>query len=97
MNPTWIAFAERWPAQNAALDDQSVKTTPRVLVTNNLDARDRMGRMSHVWYAAPMKSSAPDVTGPVIAFDEGERKIHGLTHWFEMDDLQSIAAEGAKS
>lgn len=94
MKPTWIAFNERWPAENAALDNPSVKTTPRVLVTNNLEARDRMGRMSHIWYAAPMQSSSPDITGPVIAFDEGDRAIHGLTHWLEMADLQSIADEG---
>lgn len=90
---TWVAFSERWPAENSALDDPSVKTTPRVLVTNNLEARDRMGRMSHVWYAAPMKSSKPDVNGPVIAFDEGDRKIQGLTHWLEMDALQAIAGD----
>jgi hypothetical protein len=94
MKPTWIAFADRWPAENAALDNPSVKTTPRVLVTNNLEARDRMGRMSHIWYAAPMRSSSPDITGPVIAFDEGDRTIHGLTQWLEMASLQSIADEG---
>ena len=94
MKPTWIAFTERWPAENAALDDPSVKTTPAVLVTNNLKARDRMGRMSHVWYAAPIKSSTPNETGPVVAFDESDRMIQCLTHWLEMDSLQSIADEG---
>ena len=96
MKPRWIAFAERWPAVNAALDDKSVKTTPRVLVTNNLEARDRMGRMSHIWLAAPFKPSDTKRHGCVVGFDESDRMIQELTHWLEMDSLQSIADEGAK-
>lgn len=73
----WIPFAERWPEKSPALDDPSVLTMDAVLVTNNLSALDRMGRMSHVWYAAPMESS----NGEIVAFDEADRKIRGLTHW----------------
>lgn len=91
MKPRWIAFSERWPLQVSALDDQSIKTTPKVLVTNNLKARNRMGQMSHVWLASPMMSSAPQQTGDVIAFDESDRVLHCLTHWLEMEDLQQIS------
>jgi len=94
MKPTWVAFEERWPAENEAPDDPSVKTVPAVLVTNNLKARNRMGQMSHVWYAAPIRASKPNVTGPVVAFDEADRQIQGITHWLEMDGLHLIAAEG---
>ena len=73
----WIPFAERWPHQSPALDDPSVRTTDSVLVTNNLHSRDRMGRMSHVWFLAPIQSD----NGEVVGFTESDRKVHGLTHW----------------
>lgn len=95
MKPRWIAFAERWPVQVEALDDQNIKTTPKVLVTNNLKARNRMGQMCHVWLASPMMSSAPEQTGDVIAFDEGDRIIHCLTHWLELDALHDLADQTA--
>lgn len=72
----WVAFSERWPPKSAALDDPSVMTTDRVLVTNNIDARDRMGRMSHVWWATPIQSK-----NEIVAFTENDWKIYGLTHW----------------
>ncbi|WP_143492549.1 hypothetical protein [Pseudomonas chlororaphis] len=91
MKPRWIAFTERWPDQVAALDDQNIRVTPKVLVTNNLKARNRMGEMSHVWLASPFKSSAPEKTGDVVAFDEGDRTLHCLTHWLEMEGLHQLA------
>lgn len=72
----WIAFADRWPNESAALDDPSVKTTDTVLVTNNLHSRDRMGRMSHVWLLSPIRAD-----GEVVGFTEANWKVHGLTHW----------------
>lgn len=95
MKPRWIAFAERWPDQVAALDDKNIKTVPRVLVTNNLAARNRMGQMSHVWLASPMMSSAPEQTGNVIAFDEGDRCLHDLTHWLEFEGLHELADQAS--
>lgn len=74
----WIAFADQAPPTAAALDDPSVVTTNRVLVTNNLNAKDRMGRMSHVWFAAPIRGKDGWCT-----FDEADRKIIGLTHWMD--------------
>lgn len=81
MSANWIAFADRFPPQDAALDDPSVTTTRKVLVTNNLTARDRMGRMSHVWLAFPV--GAVDDHDGVVAYDDGDRKIRNLTHWLD--------------
>lgn len=75
----WIAFAECIPEEVAAIDDPNVKVMPRVMVTNNINARDRMGQPSHVWYAMPILSQS----GEWVAFDEGGRGILSLTHWFD--------------
>ncbi|HEY5851979.1 MAG TPA: hypothetical protein VIT62_14590 [Lysobacter sp.] len=72
----WIAFADRWPGESVALDDPSVKTRDTVLVTNGINARDRMGRQTNVWLAAPIQSA-----NEVVAFTDSNQKIHGLTHW----------------
>lgn len=76
----WVSFADRLPPDLPATDDPSVMVSPRVFVTNNIDAKNRVGRMSHVWYVHPIKD---DATGEWVAFDEGDRKIHSLTHWFD--------------
>ncbi len=86
----WTSLDEKSPPKDPALDDPSVLTERAVLVTNNIHAKDRMGRHSHVWFAAPMKTE----DGQWVAFDESCRKIEALTHWldpFEQND--SIANE----
>lgn len=72
----WISFDDEWPPESPALDDPNVKTRDRVLVTNALRARDRMGRMSHVWLGVPQKAG-----DEVICFSDADRRIYGLTHW----------------
>lgn len=74
----WVAFADREPPQFPAVDDPSVMLSPRVLVTNNIDARDRAGRMSHVWFEHAIKGE-----DEWVAFDSSYRKIHGLSHWLD--------------
>ncbi|KQO23464.1 hypothetical protein [Acidovorax sp. Leaf78] len=74
----WFSFKDKKPPLSAAIDDKKVKTADRVLATNNIGARDRMGRMSHVWFAAPIKSGQD-----WCVFDESDRKIEFLTHWFD--------------
>ena len=94
----WVAFAEQEPPVSAALDDASVKTPDRVLVTNNLGARDRMGKMSHVWFAAPIRErvgcgSGTWRDGGWVAYDEADRLIVGLTHWFDALTEQPAAPQ----
>lgn len=81
---TWVAFSERWPEKVCASDNPEIKCFPKVLVTNNLAARDRMGQMSHIWLAVPFEASNPHLTGAVVAFDEGDRRIENLTHWLDL-------------
>lgn len=77
--PAWKSFSVEKPPEDAALDDPSCKTTRVVLVTNNLKARNRMGQMSHLWLARPIKGS----DGEWCAYTDGDQKIHALTHWFD--------------
>lgn len=72
----WIAFADQQPPSSAALDNPSIQTTDVVLVTNNLAARDRMGRMTNVWLAAPFQGSEG-----WEAYNEADLLIIGLSHW----------------
>ena len=74
----WISFDEKEPPAQCALDDPSVSTVGNVLATNNIDARDRMGRMSHVWYLSPHKDSK---TGEWSGYTDASREVTGLTHW----------------
>jgi hypothetical protein len=56
----------------------------KVLVTNNIDGRNSMGNMSHIWVAILVQyDTGPDKAG-WITFDEADRKIWGLTHYAEI-------------
>lgn len=50
------------------------------LTTNNIKARNAHGMPSHV-YLVQMFHKAPAPIGPVTAFNDGDRKIWGLTHY----------------
>jgi len=56
----------------------------RVLVTNNIKARDAKGEMSHVWIGNIIKSGEPEVYGKFVTFDEADRKILDITHYCEI-------------
>jgi hypothetical protein len=56
----------------------------RVLVTNNINARDAEGQMSHVWIGYIIKSSEPDIYGRFTTFNECDIRIHDITHYCEI-------------
>lgn len=56
----------------------------RVLVTNNINARDAKGGMSHVWIALIIKSANPEQFGRFTGFDEADRRLVDLTHYCEI-------------
>ena len=56
----------------------------QVLVTNNLNARDAHGQMSHVWIGHIIKSSEPKLYGKFVTFDNSDRLIHDLSHYCEI-------------
>jgi hypothetical protein len=86
----WVSFEDRWPPKSPALDDPSVATTDRVLVTNNLAGRDRMGRMSHVWLCAPIQDKRE-----IVGFTESNSTIYGLTHWHPLPAPLAASPRGA--
>ena len=63
---------------------KEIKGHPRVLVTNNINARDAKGQMSHVWIGIIIKSSTPDRYGKFMTFADGEMPICDLTHYCEI-------------
>ncbi|HGF4015187.1 hypothetical protein [Burkholderia cenocepacia] len=77
----WIAFDDALPP----LQDNGRGDTLRrkVIVTNNISARDAFGDPSHVWLGRPHNSA-----------DEGWRVYDGgrfLTHW--MDPFSTVEAD----
>lgn len=81
INPRWIAFDDALPP----IQDNGRGDTLRrkVLVTNNISARDAFGDPSHVWLGNPHESE-----------DEGWRLYVGgkfLTHW--MDPFSTVEAD----
>lgn len=70
----WISVDDRPPNENRG----------RVLVTNNIKARDAYGGMSHIWIVFPILSSEPEKYGKWTAFDEGDHRICNITHWMPL-------------
>ena len=49
-----------------------------LLVTNNLEARDVFGEMSHIWLVTNIYMGE---NGKYSAFDESMQRIHGIKYW----------------
>ena len=50
-----------------------------VIVTNNINAKNAFGKMSHVWLTChAIESREGD---GIVTFDDFDRKIIGLTHY----------------
>jgi len=68
------------PEEFIGLKDEKPKKTKWIIVTNNINAQNAIGEMSHVWLTNfYTKSSSPN--DGIVTYDEGGRKIIGLTHW----------------
>ena len=86
----WIAFSERMPEPRYNPENPG-PTHGYILVTNNLEARDRWGKMSHVWLVAMVHTHETDnvfngnvlaVAGEITALAHpGDMRVRGLTHW----------------
>jgi hypothetical protein len=68
----WIPVAERLPEPHR-----------RLLVTNNINAEDAFGQMSHVWLVRMIHepSDTDHENKGWIAFDDYDGIIESLTHW----------------
>jgi len=70
----WIALADQRPPY----------PSPLLLVTNNINASNRYGCMSHVWLTNMLHygNGDPGDWSYPLAFDEhSDRRILGITHW----------------
>src|SRR5678815_2626053 len=73
----WCSFEEKLPPPDET-----------VLVTNNINARDSKGRMSHVWIGWPQQSTGPNDSfpnkppkGSWLCYQSDSRIVESLTHW----------------
>lgn len=60
----------------------------KVLVTNNLNARDAHGQMSHVWVASLVQID--DSGKEFITFTDHWQKIWGLSHYAEIPSADGV-------
>ncbi len=90
-NNGWIAFADRRPEPRYERG-REVPSHPDILVTNNLEARDRWGRMSHLWLVSMVHyhDDGPSIfngrelagKGEITAFAQPcDFALRNLTHW----------------
>jgi hypothetical protein len=87
----WIAFSDRRPEPQYDRTREG-PSHPDILVTNNLEARNRWGNMSHVWLVSMVHyhDDGPHifngrelaVQGEVTAFAQPcDQPLRCLTHW----------------
>lgn len=86
----WISFSDQMPAP--AYDRANPGPTHGyILVTNNISARNRWGKMSHVWLVSMVhtRDKNYEFGGRIVAFageitafaQPGDTPLRGLTHW----------------
>jgi hypothetical protein len=64
--------------------------TDRVLVTNNITARDAYGKMSHVWIGFILAADNPNYEGEWVTYGDDDRKITNLTHYCEIPQAAEV-------
>lgn len=86
----WHAFVDKEPPTRSQIDDSTVTLTSRVLATNNINARDATGEMSHVWLVRPHRTESQSERaryGDWVGYgDFSDRPIQCLTHWADPFD-----------
>ena len=78
----WRSLEKFPPPIDQALDDASVSSRRHVLVTNNINATNRMGQPSHVWFISPQRVKEREWIG----FTDSMQKVEALTHWLDPFD-----------
>lgn len=73
MSAEWIAFADHMPDSDPALKRHGL-----ILVTNNIEARDRYRKKTHVWLTTMVHSGAGEIT---CFAEPTDIRIRNLTHW----------------
>lgn len=52
-----------------------------LIVTNNINATNNRGEMSHLWLTNFVQKPSGENCGDFICFDDADRKICFLSHW----------------
>lgn len=68
------------PEEFTSFDDAKPSANKHIVVTNNLNAKNAHGEMSHVWMTTFWKEGAKDGEG-IITMDTNGRRIFQLSHW----------------
>ena len=68
------------PSEFISFNDKKPDKNKWIIVTNNIDAKNAHGEMSHVWLTIFWALSEVNDFG-IVTFDEMDRKIVNLTHW----------------
>ena len=68
------------PDQFTSFDESMPEKDKHIIVTNNINAKNAHGEMSHVWMTNFYTGGIDDDDG-IVTFDARMAKIHRLTHW----------------
>lgn len=68
------------PEEFTAFDDAKPEEHKHIIVTNNLQARNAHGEMSHVWMTTFWAKGGEKYEG-IVTFDAANQRIIGLSHW----------------
>ena len=61
-----------------SIDSELPEKFKHVIVTNNINAKNAHGEMSHVWMTSFLQHNKEE---GYLTFDAADRKIVGITHW----------------
>lgn len=67
------------PNEFTAFDVKKPNENKHLIVTNNINAKNAHGEMSNVWLTSFLTESKRH--NCLVAFDDADRCILGLTHW----------------
>jgi hypothetical protein len=66
------------PEEFISFDKQEPEEHKHIIVTNNIDAKNAYGEMSHVWLTTWWSWTKDR---GILIFDEGDKPVLHITHW----------------
>ena len=69
------------PEEFTSFEDAMPAKNKHIIITNNIDATDAHGEMSHVWMTRLVLDSEKPGEGLIAFTDRGYNKVQCLTHW----------------
>lgn len=68
------------PNEFTKFEDATPMKNKHIVVTNNIEAKNAHGEMSHVWMVNHCFESSKKIDG-IVAYDAADRRLVNLTHW----------------